>query len=95
MIGIQKALGAKNFFILYQFLFESVTLSLIGGIIGLVLIYFGINMAARMTEMDFYLSTSNIITGLLISFFTGIFAGIFPALAASRLNPVQAINSNS
>lgn len=93
LIGIQKSLGAKNYFILFQFLFESVVLCLIGGLVGLALIYIGVSFASRLVEMDFFLSFGNIFTGLSISILTGIFAGLMPALAASRLNPVVAINS--
>lgn len=93
-IGIQKALGAKNHFILFQFLYESVMLSLIGGIIGLVLIYIGTIIANKLTEMNFGMSTGNIIWGLVISILAGIISGWLPARSASRLNPVDAINSS-
>jgi putative ABC transport system permease protein len=93
LIGIQKSLGAKNSFILTQFLFESVVLCLIGGLAGLLLIYAGISIAVQMVDMDFFLSFGNIITGISISVITGIVAGLMPALSASRLNPVDAMNS--
>ncbi|MFH2144083.1 MAG: ABC transporter permease [Bacteroidota bacterium] len=93
-IGIQKALGAKNFFILFQFLFESVMLSMIGGIIGLILIYIGTKIANDITEMNFAMSTGNVLTGLYISVTIGIISGWKPARSAARLNPVDAINSS-
>ncbi|MBN2683233.1 MAG: ABC transporter permease [Bacteroidales bacterium] len=93
LIGIQKALGAKNYFILTQFLFESVVLCLIGGIAGLLLIFGGISIASNMVDMDFFLSFGNIVTGITISVVTGIVAGLWPAISASRLNPVVAMNS--
>jgi putative ABC transport system permease protein len=94
-IGIQKALGSKNYFILLQFLFESVMLCMIGGIIGLVLVYSGTKIANSIIEIDmeFSMSLGNIITGLLISISIGIISGWRPAKTASKLNPVDAINS--
>jgi len=93
IIGIQKALGAKRFFILFQFLFESVMLSLVGGVIGLVLIYFGSLYANTQMEFKITLTLSNIILGLGISAIIGIISGFAPARAAANLNPVEAINT--
>lgn len=92
LIGIQKSLGAKNFFILLQFLFESILLSLLGGVIGLILVYVGILIANGQDIMQFTLTIRNIMIGSGISVGVGLLAGIFPALAASNLNPVEAIN---
>jgi putative ABC transport system permease protein len=92
-IGIQKALGAKNYFILFQFLYESVILSLIGGILGLLLIYLGTIVGSNMIDMELILSTKNIIIGLVISVAAGFIAGYIPASKASKLNPVAAMNS--
>lgn len=94
IIGIQKSLGAKNYFILLQFLCESVFLSLIGGVLGLLLTYL-ITLAARGNiDMEITLSNSNIILGLTISVLIGIISGFVPAYSASQLDPVEAIRSN-
>ncbi len=93
LIGIQKSLGAKRKFILWQFLFEAVILSLIGGIIGLLLIFIGSIIASNKIELEITLSFGNIILGLLISAGIGIISGIFPAYKAAKLNPVEAINT--
>lgn len=93
IIGIQKALGAKNGFILFQFLSESVFLCLIGGTIGLILIYIGTILVTQFTEIDMTLSTSNISLGLLISTAIGLISGIIPAWSAARLDPVIAIRA--
>ena len=93
IIGIQKALGAKNYFILSQFLFESVVLSVIGGAIGLLLIFLGSIYARYVTELMISLSLGNILTGLFISSLIGIISGFAPARSAAKLNPVEAINS--
>jgi putative ABC transport system permease protein len=93
LIGIQKSLGAKNYFILSQFLFEAVFLSLIGGIIGLLLIYLLTLVAGSVVDMEISLTRSNIILGLTISVLIGIISGFIPAYSASQLDPVEAIRS--
>jgi len=93
MIGIQKAIGAKKAFILLQFLFESVLLSLLGGVVGLLLVFFGFLIANHFIDMTFYLGWNNILLGMFISFVIGIISGYAPARSAARLNPVVAINS--
>lgn len=94
IIGIQKSLGAKNYFILSQFLFEAVFLSLIGGIIGLLLIYLLTFAADGAIDMEITLTRSNIILGLTISVLIGIISGFIPAYGASQLDPVEAIRTN-
>jgi putative ABC transport system permease protein len=91
IIGIQKSLGAKNYFILFQFLFEAVFLSLIGGLVG-------IGMVVLLTlipqdALPLVLSMKNIVTGLFISSFIGILSGIIPAWVAAKMDPVIAIRS--
>jgi len=90
-IGIQKALGAKNYFILLQFLIESVVLSLIGGAFGLLIIFSGTLFVAAISDFDVSLNASNIILGFTISFIIGIVSGIVPSYSASKLDPVEAM----
>src|SRR5665647_177976 len=92
IIGIQKAMGAKNRFILLEFLFEATVLSLIGGLIGLMLIYIGTYIAKESLDFDFVLTAGNIATGLIISISIGLIAGLVPARSAARLDPVTAMN---
>jgi putative ABC transport system permease protein len=91
IIGIQKSLGAKNYFILAQFLFEAVFLSLIGGLVGLGLVY--LITFIPLGSLTLSLTTKNIATALGISSFVGILSGIVPAYSASRMNPVEAIRA--
>jgi len=93
-IGIQKALGAKNYFILLQFLFESVFLSLFGGIFGLLFVFLAILGIQYGFDFDASLSLKNVTTAISISLIIGLIAGLIPAYMASRLSPVEAIRSN-
>ena len=91
LIGIQKSLGAKNYFILFQFLFESIFLCLIGGAVGLLLIFLGTLFLTYGLDFEVSLGLNNIILGLSLSIIIGIISGIIPSLRASRLDPVEAI----
>ncbi|MEQ6119737.1 ABC transporter permease [Reichenbachiella sp. MALMAid0571] len=92
IIGIQKSLGAKNYFILYQFLFESVFLSLLGGLIGLAMVY--LLTFLQLGSLELVMTAKNIVIGLGVSCFIGILSGIIPAAMAARLDPVIAIRTN-
>lgn len=93
-IGIQKSLGAKRWFILFEFLFESVFLSLFGGLLGLLIVFAGTLIISQLTSMAISLTASNILLGTGVSFFIGIVSGIIPAWIASRLDPVVAIRAS-
>jgi putative ABC transport system permease protein len=93
IIGIQKSLGAKNYFILLQFLYESVLLAIAGGALGLVLIFTGTVLVSTFSEFTITLTLKNIVLGLFVSAVIGVIAGYAPAYSASRLNPVEAINN--
>lgn len=93
LIGIQKSLGAKNKFILYQFLFEAVILSVIGGIIGLLLVWVISIVLTNMLEFEFILGIGNVFLGTSLAAGIGLISGILPAISASRLDPVEAIRT--
>ncbi len=91
IIGIQKSLGAKNYFILFQFLFEAVFLCVIGAGIGLGLVYLATFF--DLGTLDLKLSINNIILGIGVATAIGLVSGIIPAVIAARLDPVIAIRS--
>ena len=94
IIGIQKSLGAKNYFILFEFLFESIILCLFGGALGLFIVYMGTVVVSSMLDMDLVLTQGNILLGLFVSAIIGLVSGFIPAYSASRLDPVEAIRAN-
>ena len=91
IIGIQKSLGAKNYFILFQFLFESIFLSLIGGLVGLGLVY--LLSFISLGTLDLVLTFKNVLLGAGVSSLIGIASGIIPAVMAARMDPVIAIRT--
>jgi putative ABC transport system permease protein len=92
IIGLQKSLGAKNYFILFQFLFEAIFLSLIGGLGGLLLVF--LITFLPFGSLEVVLTPKNIVLGLGVASTIGMIAGIVPAAMAARLDPVIAIRSN-
>jgi putative ABC transport system permease protein len=92
IIGLQKSLGAKKYFILMQFLFESSFLSIFGGLCGIFFVF--LLTLPDIGSFDLVISFKNVIIGVSISSLIGILAGFFPALFASNLDPVEAIRSN-
>lgn len=92
-IGLRKALGAKPLLIQVQFLMESVMLSLMGGIIGIVVGNLASLLIANMIGLAFQMSSSAITLAFTFSATVGILFGWAPARKASRLNPIDALRS--
>ncbi|MBI9033941.1 MAG: ABC transporter permease [Bacteroidales bacterium] len=93
-IGIQKSLGAKKYFILLQFLFEAIFLSLIGGACGLALVYIGTLIVTYGFDFELFLTFANIGVAIIVSAIIGVASGFIPAYIASRLDPVEAIRTS-
>lgn len=94
IIGLKKAIGAKKSSILWEFLLEAVTLCIMGGLIGIVIVLllslfmtYGIDFAVTLSFKNFFY-------GIFISLIVGVLAGFIPAWSASKLDPVVAIRSN-
>jgi len=93
IIGIKKALGAKRYIILMEFLIESIILCILGGLIGLILVFVSLWVISMLIPFKMSLSVLNVAIGVGTSIVVGIIAGIIPASQASAMNPVEAIRS--
>ena len=91
IIGIKKALGARQYIILLEFLVESIILCVIGAAIGLIAVIGVLKLATVAFHYEVYLSTFNIILAILLSVVIGVLSGIIPAWQAARLDPVEAM----
>jgi putative ABC transport system permease protein len=90
-IGVRKALGAKRRAILFQFLVEAVTLTTVGGIVGIALGIFTAMLVGAFSPLPYAVNPWSIVAALVIVFGVGIFFGLYPASRASRLDPVVAL----
>jgi putative ABC transport system permease protein len=90
-IGLRKAIGAKREGILTQFLLESVVMCLCGGVLGIIMGSVSVLGVAKLFKVPPVINTTSIITAFFFSFAVGIFFGLYPALRASRLEPIQAL----
>lgn len=93
-IGIQKAIGARNYFILWEFLFEAILLAATGGIVGLIFVWIGVLIINYSTDFALSMTIGNIILGLFVSSLIGLISGLAPAWTAAKMNPVNAINTS-
>ncbi len=91
IIGIKKALGAKKYVILSEFLIESIILCLIGGILGLLLVFLILKLISGIAPFGMNMSIFNITIGIGTSVLVGIIAGIIPASKAASMDPVEAM----
>ncbi|MBX2844863.1 MAG: ABC transporter permease [Saprospiraceae bacterium] len=92
-IGIKKAIGAKKYVILLEFLIESILLCVLGCLIGLFFVYLLAFIASKALDVKFVLSAGNILFGVGTSMLIGVLAGIIPAFRAAQMDPVKAIRT--
>ncbi|HLF62177.1 MAG TPA: ABC transporter permease [Saprospiraceae bacterium] len=91
IIGIKKALGAKRGIILLEFLIEAILLCIVGGLFGLGVVMLVLRFVSGVFHYEMFVSTGNIIAGLMGAIVIGVIAGIIPAMQAARMDPVEAI----
>lgn len=92
-IGLKKAIGAKSYIILTEFLIESAFLCIIGGLIGLLLVFILTQIFTALLNFPVFISTGNMVMAIVICIIVGILAGFIPASQAARMDPVVAIRS--
>ena len=91
-IGTRKAVGARRRTIMLQFLIEAISICLVGGTVGVILSWLmSTAVAAAFPAFPMTFSFGLVVIGLLVSTVTGIFSGLAPAIAASRLDPIEAL----
>lgn len=93
IIGIKKALGARKGVILLEFLIESVILCVIGGLVGLLIVFGALEAITQISDFKMVLSIDNMLIAVIVAVIVGIISGVIPALQAARMDPVDAIRS--
>ncbi len=91
-IGIRKALGARRAHIVWQFIVEAITLSVIGGIFGILIGFTIAAIISLVSPLPYLIATWSIVAGLVVTFFIGLIFGTYPANKAAKLNPVVALH---
>lgn len=92
-IGLKKAIGAKRRTILFEFLLESAFICVIGGLIGLILVFILAKILSGPLHFNIYISYGILSLAISLCIFMGVLAGIIPASIAARMDPVAAIRS--
>ena len=90
-IGIRRSVGARRFDIVRQFLTESVLISMGGGLLGIGFGFFLAWLIARTAEWKTIVTTASVVIAFGVSVFVGVVFGIYPAVKASRINPIDAL----
>lgn len=90
-IGIRKAVGAKRIVILFQFLSESIILSIIGGIIGMIIGFGLAGITSLSLDIPFAVPLWVVISSVLVTTVVGLFAGMYPAARAAKMDPINAL----
>jgi putative ABC transport system permease protein len=90
-IGIRKALGASRTNILWQFLVESTTLSMFGGFLGIIMGFVAAALIASFSPLPYAVKIWSILIGMGVTFIVGMFFGSYPAVKASKLDPIEAL----
>ena len=91
-IGLRMSIGARGIDILMQFLIEAVIISITGGVIGVMLGFTATKLVTLFLHWPTLITESSVILSFLVCFITGVFFGYYPALKASRLNPIDALH---
>jgi putative ABC transport system permease protein len=94
-IGIRRSLGARRKHILLQFMMESAVLAATGGVIGVLVAYGAVELVRALTPIPMQTSVSAVIVSLCLSAGVGLFFGIYPAMRAANLDPIEALRAEA
>jgi putative ABC transport system permease protein len=92
-IGIRRSLGARKKHILLQFMTESAVLAATGGLLGIALAYSLVTLGRAATSIPMRMSMSAVIVAIVLSTAVGLFFGIYPAMRAAKLDPIEALRA--
>jgi len=90
-IGVRKSVGATEKDIFYYFIFEALVLALCGALLGILLAWIALSVISKAIHFPLYLPVQGALVGLLFSLATGFVSGLYPALKAAAVDPIQAI----
>jgi putative ABC transport system permease protein len=93
-IGVRRSLGARKKHIVLQFMTESAVLSAVGGVIGILLAWGLVTLGRTITSIPMQMQVNAVILSLAVSTGVGLFFGIYPAMRAARLDPIEALRAD-
>jgi len=93
-IGVRRSLGARKKHILMQFVTESGVLATVGGVMGLIGAYLVVQVVRTLTSIPMKTPLSAVIISLMLSTGVGLFFGIYPAMRAAKLDPIEALRAD-
>jgi putative ABC transport system permease protein len=93
-IGVRRSLGARKIHILLQFMAESGVLAAVGGLVGIVCAYALVALGRSTTSIPMQIPMSSVVVSLLLSTAVGLFFGIYPAMRAAKLDPIEALRAD-
>jgi putative ABC transport system permease protein len=93
-IGVRRSLGARKIHIMLQFMTESGVLAAVGGVIGIVTAYALVALGRTVTSIPMQMPLGAVVLSLMVSTAVGLFFGIYPAMRAARLDPIEALRAD-